>query len=166
MRFIIVSIFRFGLLLYHETDYVATRTFSVAGVASFVAVWSPCFICIRMKYSTYRSVLYRLNILCGFMAVVQLLSSCWLFVVLQNRYIVNRTLEPETEEEVDFDSRFEVLTNVWNLNGPIWCIGALSLIILLAVSCTVRAIHNVDLVGAIRFLWIILWVVPLQVRAC
>jgi hypothetical protein len=100
------------------------------------------------------------------MAVVQLLSSCWCFVILQNRYIVDRSIQSATEEEVEFDSRFEVLTNVWNLNGPVWGIGALALIILVAVSCTVRAIQNVDLVGAIRFLWVILWVVPLQVRTC
>ena len=117
-----------------------------------------------MKYNTYRSVLYRLNILCGCVAVVQLISSTWCFVILQNRSIVNRTVTMESDTEIEYDSRFQVLTNVWNLNGSIWGLGILALIVLVAVTCTVRAIQNVDLVGAIRFFWIILWVVPLQVR--
>jgi hypothetical protein len=134
------------------------------GVSSCVAVWSPCFICFRMEYNTYRSVLFRLNILCGLMAAVQVLASSWCFVVLQNRYIVDRNIENLTTQETEYDNRFEVLTNVWNLNGPVWCIGLLALVVLIAVAFTVRAIQNVDLVGAIRFLWVILWVIPLQVR--
>jgi hypothetical protein len=98
------------------------------------------------------------------MAAAQVLASSWCFVILQNRYIVDRNIENLTTQETEYDNRFEVLTNVWNLNGPVWCIGLLALVVLIAVAFTVRAIQNVDLVGAIRFLWVILWVIPLQVR--
>jgi hypothetical protein len=36
--------------------------------------------------------------------------------------------------------------------------------VLVTIGLTIRAVQNVNLVGAIRFLWVILWVIPLQVR--
>jgi hypothetical protein len=118
-----------------------------------------------MEYGTYRSVLLRLNILCGVLATVQVTASVWYFVILQNPIIVDRTIETETVREVANDNQFEVLTNVWNLNGPVWCLGILSCVVLFMVGLTIRVIRNVDLAGAIRFLWVILWVIPLEVRA-
>jgi hypothetical protein len=135
------------------------------GVASFVAVWAPCFVCIRMEYSTFRAVLVRLNILCGIMAIVQLAASSCHYVFLHSRTIVDRNLPTFTSIEIQYEreNRFELLTNVWNLNGSILLLGIIALVILLSVVSTVRAIQNVDLTGAIRYLWLILWIMPLQV---
>ena len=118
----------------------------------------------RMQQGTYRSVLVRLNILCACFATVQFLCTLWLYIIMQNTSIVDRTLLTETDAESGSQSRFEVLTNFWNLNGPVWCLGVLAVVVLVSIALTVRVIQNVNLAGAIRFLWLIVWVIPLQVR--
>jgi hypothetical protein len=119
-----------------------------------------------MEYSTYRAVLFRLNIICGFMAIVQLTTSSFHFAVLHGRTLLDRNLPTMTLIEIknDNDNKFEVLTNVWNLNGSVVFLGIVALVVFMAVVCTVRAIQNVNLVGAIRYYWLILWIIPLQVR--
>lgn len=119
-----------------------------------------------MEYSTYRAVLFRLNILCGIMAIVQLTMSSFHFAALHSRTLVNRNLPTVTLIEVinENDNKFEVLTNVWNLNGSVLLLGIVALVVFVAVVSTVRAIQNVNLAGAIRYYWLILWVMPLQVH--
>lgn len=130
-------------------------------------MWSPCFVCFRMVDSTYRAVLFRLNLLCGFMAIVQLTMSSFQFVVLHGRTVVDRDLPSVTLIEIknENDNKFEVLTNVWNLNGSVVLLGLVALVVFMAVVSTIRAIQNFNLAGAIRYYWIILWIVPLQVHA-
>lgn len=129
-------------------------------VALAVVNHAPCFLCLRNVY-TYRSVLTRLNWLCGFFSFFQFLSSLSYYILLQNPSLVDRNID--RDENVDFQSNIEVLTNVWNLNGSIWFLGVLSLLVLISLALTIRVIQNVNLAGAIRFLWLVLWVIPLQV---
>ena len=138
---------------------------ALPGVASFVAAWSPCFVCFRMEYSTYRTVLFRLHILCGIMALVQLTVSSFHFAILYMKSIVDRNIPTETVIEVknEADNRFEVLTNTWNLNGPVILLGIIALFVVFVVASTVRGIRDVNLKGAIRYYWLILWIAPLQV---
>jgi hypothetical protein len=120
-----------------------------------------------MEYSTYRAVLFRLNVISGFMAIAQLTASSFHFTVLHSRTLINRDIPTATEVEIknESDNKFEVLTNVWNLNGSVILLGLVALVIFVAVVSTIRAIQNVNLAGAIRFYWLILWVMPLQVHA-
>lgn len=134
------------------------------GVATFIVEKAPCFLCMRMKQGTYRSVLVRLNILCVCFATAQSICSLWLYIIMQNPSIVDRTLPTETIEESEDESGFELLTSFWNLNGPVWCLGVLAVVVLVSIALTVRVIQNVNLAGAIRFLWVLVWVIPLQVR--
>ena len=100
------------------------------------------------------------------MAIVQLVASSFHFAVLHSRTLVNRNLPTSTLIEIknENDNKFEVLTNVWNLNGSVVLLGLVALVVFVAVVSTVRAIQNVNLVGAIRYYWLILWVLPLQVH--
>jgi hypothetical protein len=134
------------------------------GVATFVVEKAPCFLCVRLKQRTNRSVLVRLNVLCAFFAAGQLAASLWFYIIMQNSSVVDRDALAATQWEIDRQNNFEVITNVWNLNGPIWCLGACAAVVLVTIGLTIRAVQNVNLVGAIRFLWVILWVIPLQVR--
>ena len=119
----------------------------------------------RMKVATSRAILARLNIMCGFAAIVQMTFSLWFYIVINNAYIVNRTISTETDrEEKKNQNNFEVLANVWNLNGSIWFLGVLATVVLICIALSVRIIQNVNLVGAIRLLWVMLWVIPLQVK--
>jgi hypothetical protein len=83
---------------------------------------------------------------------------------MKNPSIVDRTLPTATQAEIDYQNSFELLTNVWNLNGPVWFLGVLAVVMLISIALTVRVIQNVNLAGAIRYLWVIAWVIPLQVR--
>ncbi len=118
-----------------------------------------------MEYSTYRTVLFRLNILCGLMALVQLTVSSFHFAILHMKSIVDRNIPTETVIEVksENDNKFEVLTNTWNLNGSVIFLGVIALTVFLVVASTVQGIRNVNLKGAIRYYWLILWIAPLQV---
>jgi hypothetical protein len=51
----------------------------------------------------------------------------------------------------------------WNLNGLAFGIGTLAIIIIVICFCTIRVIREVDLGGAIRYLWAMLWIVPFEV---
>lgn len=51
----------------------------------------------------------------------------------------------------------------WNLNGPAFGIIVVAIILVFVCFCTVRILREVDLVGAIRYLWAMLWLVPFEV---
>jgi hypothetical protein len=99
------------------------------------------------------------------MSIVQIAMSLWFYIILYGRQIVDRTLPTITSVEIENEeaNKFEVITNVWNLNGAMLLLGMVAVVIFVTVVLTVRAIQNVDLVGAIRYLWLILWVIPLHV---
>lgn len=116
-----------------------------------------------MIHNTYRSVLIRLTILCAIFALAQLISTLWFYTVLESKALVDRTIPTETNIEIEYQSEFEVLTNVWNINGSIWFLGVLSVVVLVAIVLTTRVVRNVNLAGAVRLFWVLLWVLPLQV---
>lgn len=135
------------------------------GVATCVVEKAPCFLCVRMKQGTYRSVLVRLNIMCTFFAIIQFVSAIWLYIVLENPYIVQRSVPTATVGENEVQRNAEFLTIVWNLNGPVLFLGTTSGVVLLSITLTVRVIRDVNLAGAIRYLWVLLWVIPMVVRS-
>ena len=137
-------------------------------VAIFVVEKAPCFFCRRMPQATYKSVLVRLNMLSAFFALGQVASAGALYVIMlwPTGGLVDRDLPSETQNEVDNQSNFEVLTNVWNLNGAVLCLGILGVVMLVSIFFTRRAFRNVSLKAAIRYLWLLLWVLPLQIYWC
>lgn len=68
-----------------------------------------------------------------------------------------------TQTNIETESDFEVLTNVWNINGSIWFLGVLAVVVLVAIALTTHVIRNVNLAGTVRLFWVLLWVIPLQV---
>ena len=140
------------------------QEFSWNRIAIAVVNKAPCFGCTSMLHHTYRSVLVRLNILCAFFATGQVVSTVWFYIIMQSPLSsVDRDVANQTELETRRrQNEFEVLTNVWNINGSVWFLGVLALIVLVSIGLTIRVIRNVNLVGVVRFLWVILWVLPLQ----
>ena len=109
--------------------------------------------------ATDRSILYRLNILCAFFAFGQVTAGSFLLVVLNSNLIVNRynSVVVRTEDSTSFS------LDLWNLNGSVFCIAMVGLIILVTVLCTLRIVREVNLRGAVRYLWTMLWLLPLQI---
>lgn len=113
----------------------------------------PCFWCcgsMARGSSTDRTVLTRLNVLCLFMAFVQLVAAFWLASLLL-------IVDDGPGALGGFAPHF------WNLNGATFSIGILAFVLILTCSCTIRVIKEVDLVGAIRYLWVLLWLFPFKI---
>jgi hypothetical protein len=126
---------------------------SIARVARCIVRTAPCFWCSSNRIqgsSTDRAVLTRLNILAIFMAAFQFLGAVWVAWLLLI-----------ADEEDNVFAGFAV--NFWNLNGAVFAIGLVGLVIIIACSWTLRIIRAVDLVGAIRYLWLVLWLIPFTV---
>jgi hypothetical protein len=94
-------------------------------------------------------VLTRLNVLCIFITFVQFVAACWLGALL---LIV--------DDAKGFREGFE--PHFWNLNGAAWSVGILAFVLIVTCLCTIRVIKEVDLVGAIRYLWLVLWLLPFE----
>ena len=125
---------------------------SLARVSFFVVRSAPCFWCCGNSLrgsSSDRAILIRLNILCIFFTFIQLVAAVWLATLL-----------------LIVDDQSSVLTgfapNFWNLNGATFAVGVLALFIIVTCICTSRIIKEVDLVGAIRYLWVVLWIIPCE----
>jgi hypothetical protein len=106
-----------------------------------------------------RSILYRLNLLCAFFALGQIAAAALLVVALYSPRItdrdgsrVNRAEESQT-----------VSLNLWNLNASVFYLGVLGFIVFFLVTCTLKVIREVNLQGAVRYLWFLAWLLPLQI---
>jgi len=127
-------------------------------VAVFVSTKAPCFLCCKMQYATDRNVLTRLNIIGAFFATVQLACAIGFFVVLLDPRIVNRN-------STSTNPNFDVIYNLWSVNGFLLLLAGTSLVIIVSAMSTVRVIRNVDLVNSIRYLWVLMWIIPIEVSA-
>lgn len=142
------------------------------GWATCIVARAPCFWCFSFHSKTDRNVLIRLNFLCAFFCCFTMASSLWLLICLLAPNITERnSVEWQGEEgrggiylnEPQKQGFFEVTMNVWNSNAMIFLLGFLAVIILFATLVTVPIIRNVDLLGAIRYLWLLVWITPYQV---
>jgi hypothetical protein len=139
-------------------------------VSYFIVTNAPCFwSCgiFRNKTEiapTDRAILARLNILVAFFSFGQLVSTIFLVVLLYGPRIVDRGLPTRTEAEQDnTDAGITVLVNLWNINSTVFVMGLLASGNMLATFLAVRVIRNVNLNGALRFLWLLLWVIPFEI---
>lgn len=143
----------FGIFCPHWISVILRAPPSLNRMAHCVVSMIPCFWCCGKSTtgrSTDREVLTRLNILCLFMAFAQLCAAIWLGTVLL-------VLDDEPRPFVGFAPHF------WNLNGAAFSVGILGFILIVTCLCTIRVIKEVDLVGAIRYLWVVLWLVPFEI---
>jgi len=124
-----------------------------------------CFSCFRNKNelqaSTYpdRLILARLNILSFFFSVMQLVGCLWLIAVLfVAGEVYARNGEAQDADIQDNSEQYEFY--LWNNNGSIVVIGCLAFVLMCTCFWTTRIVKEVDLVGALRFLWLLLWILP------
>jgi hypothetical protein len=130
--------------------------FSLHRISILIVIWIPyVFLCCfrnknELRGSTFpdRFILARLNILSFFFSTIQLAASLWLIVVVYVEGLVND----------DDDYRHEFY--LWNNNGCIVAIGCLAFVLVFTCFWTTRIVKEVDLVGALRFLWLLLWILP------
>jgi hypothetical protein len=125
---------------------------SLSRISLFIVTTAPCFWCCGRGLqgsSTDRAVLTRLNVLALFFALFQLVAAMWLATVL--------LILDDTPGALSGFS-----PHLWNLNGAVFSIGIFGFATIATCICTIRVIKEVDLVGAIRHLWVLLWLLPFE----
>lgn len=126
---------------------------SLSRISAFIVRTAPCFWFCGNRVqgsSTDRAVLTRLNILCAFFCFFQIVASLWLATLLL-------IVDDQKGALVGFAPHF------WNLNGAGLSVGMLASALMLTCFLTIKVIQRVDLVKAIRYLWVLLWIVPFEI---
>lgn len=126
---------------------------SLHRVSTLVVTRAPCFICWGFRQPTDRTILARLNILVSFVATLQIAATIFLAAVSWNKPGEHAIDNQSHEEEATKLTRGPVLFNVWTTNVYIYFSGLLAFINLAAAILTIRVVRNVNLMGAIRYLW-------------
>ncbi len=115
-----------------------------------------CFCCFKSRNElrgnsfTDRFILSRLNILSFFFSAIQLAAATWLIVVMFIEGMIN-TFGDDIEDQF----------NLWNNNAILVLIGGFAFVLLCTCFWTIRIVKEMDLVHALRFLWILLWILPI-----
>ncbi len=97
-----------------------------------------------------RFILSRLNILSFFFSAIQLAASVWLLFVMFVEGLIRNRVE-------DYEDQF----NLWNNNAITVLIASIAMTLLGTCFWTIQIAKDVDLVGALRFLWLLLWILPI-----
>lgn len=149
-------LFGYALPLWCTTRPNASR------VTTCIAKNAPCFWCSRERLNlttTNQAILMRLASLCGFLGLCQAGSASYLLIVLISKSIVDRQAQ-----YVDrFDEYKERVPSLWNVNTFVLAAGVLGFCLLVVMICARRVFRDLDLTGSLRFMWCMLWIIPLEV---
>lgn len=130
-------------------------------MASVIVKYAPCFWCRRERHlsMTSRSISLRLILLNATFGLIQAASASYLIVVLFSNKLVDRNAE-----NVDNGTDYTINTpNFWSINGNVILAGFFGTIVFFLMICSRRVIRDVNLVGSLRFMWCMLWIVPLEI---
>jgi hypothetical protein len=122
-------------------------------VSTIVVTRAPCFICWGFRQPTDRLILARLNVMVSVLTLIQIGATIFMASVSWNRpdkFAIDTLTDQEEDKQTD---RGAVIFNVWATNVYIYFTGMLAFINLAAAILTIRVVRNVNLVGAIRYLW-------------
>lgn len=135
---------------------IMRKIFSLHRISLCIVESAPCFwlwCCDKDELqggaTSDRLVLGRLNMITFFFTFMQVMAAVGLGTVLF---------------WLTGEGPFQTFApHMWNANGAVFAIGILGAFIMLVCLCTVRIIRQVDLTGAIRYMWIILWLFPAEI---
>lgn len=143
---------------------------------------APCFWCMRKLSisATDREILLRLNGLCSFFCVVQIALGLFLFStsvmgVVQERddAVEDAALADDANgvegkqskvgEEEDIVNLILISPDLWNLKLFVYMLSIVNVVLLIASVLSQRVIREVNLVGSVRFMWCLFWLLPIQI---
>jgi len=138
------------------------RWMSWSLIGSFIVRAAPCFWCTRKNLgvsATNRQILTRLNFLCGFFCVIQIIWGGFYFIIKFTSF-----LEEDDQEVSNPDENKPLISlDLWSLESFTYFLTLLNFILLIATMLAHRAIRGVNLVGSVRFMWVLFWLLPLQI---
>jgi len=133
-------------------------------VSSAVVRHAPCFwFCLRRSETggTDRVTLTRLNVICAVFALWQFGVGIFIMVVFLSTSVVDRNVLPGTVYREYYK---EALTpNLWMMSGSLLILSVVGFVLFITMVLTRPVIQRVNLVGAIRFMWVLYWILPLQI---
>lgn len=141
-------------------------------VTSVIVRNAPCFWCCCNCFftqleasATYRSILSRLNILCAFVTLIQIGMGCFIGCTL----LLNR--DAHYNERVDDiltmnkgSSLFKeiIISNIWTPSGHVLAMAIMGIVLFVTMIVTRKYVLHVNILGAIRYLWILYWLIPME----
>jgi hypothetical protein len=130
-----------------------------SNAAGYVVQNAPCFWLKKrlVAGATDRSILLRLNVLCLFFAIGQIISAVCMAILLYAKGIVDRD-----DGNVNRDEKSLFTFNLWNITPGLLSLGLVALVISIAVIRATPVIKEVNLSGAIRFLRSLVWILPIE----
>jgi len=137
---------------------IPCRHLSWSIVGSCIVRTAPCFWCSKKLgiSATDREILLRLNLLCAFFCVIQILIGVFLFVVKYTGY-------SGVDDNLEDEDKALVSAELWSLELFVYCLSLVNIVLLVASFLAQRAIREVNLVGSVRYMWTLLWIAPLQI---
>ena len=79
-------------------------------------------------------------------------------VVSLSETIVDRNKQPE--ESI---YKQALSPNLWSIGVNLLILSIVGLVLLVTIILAIPAIRQVNLLGAIRFMWVLFWILPLQI---
>ena len=127
------------------------------GMSWMVGCPKPSVLSVRRP--TDRAILARLNILVGVLALFQIAAALGFLILIAAPNLADRTIPTQTESESQAQqTRSRSSSSIWNVTLNLYLIGVEAFVLVVAAALTVRVVRNVNLVGAIRYLWVLLYV--------
>ena len=104
-------------------------------------------------------VLTRLNVLCAFFALCQVAVGVFFGIITLSNDVVDRHLGLDKGDYY----RQALTPNLWTLSGSLVMLSMVGLVLFLTMIFTLPVIRRVNLSGAIRYMWVLLWLLPLEI---
>lgn len=142
------------------------REISWSRVSTAVVRHAPCFwccFCLRRPtlFMTDRMTLVRLNILCVFFALWQFGVGIFIIIVTFSEAVADRGVD-----DYSFHYQEALTPNLWMMSGSLLFLSFVGLVLLITLVVSIPIIKRVNLLGALRFMWVLHWILPLQIFLC
>lgn len=148
------------------------RNVSWSLIGACIVRSAPCFWCSKKVgksgSATDREILLRLNILVMIMSLVQVSFGLFHFITVLLGVIQDPVIGGDASEgngvPDDGEDQVPMLTmTLWSLETFVYFLSIFGVILLIACLVAQKAIRNVNLGGNIRFMWVLLWLLPIQI---
>ena len=133
---------------------------------SYITRTAPCFWCMKTVgvSATDRQIVIRLNALIVIFCSVQIASGLFLLSIALMGYnqSTRNAAEINAYDEGDRDKPL-VSQDLWSLTTFVYFLAGINALLLIAAVLAQRAIRFVNLARSVRFMWVLFWILPLQI---